>query len=395
MNSSTHKFYKNPDLVTLCDNKARWNLPKFRRMSFRNLHRINRYGIFLRSDLVLALESQQDLTIQQIPLVKKMLKHNSFCSLVVVKGQSILFEQYADDFPDTQPHSIQSISKMFLNLFIGELVEDGLLDLEKTISEYLPDIGSGYANASLQCVLNMDIQNQYSEDYLDPFSSSYLQETAIGWRLPSENSTEQTNEEFLNNVKAIDGVGLENNTGQALYKSSNSDVLSLLLEKVSGQSLREWLLSAVEAAGFEDGLYMGTDRIGMPTLSGSGSLIARDLARFGLLFARRGEGVNNRRSGSASFIDKTLTNPGPKYMKLKREPPSQDDFVRYSNQAMVGKNWIGHGGYGGQYLLINMLTGVVAAFYSVLETPSATDVEFKTNIVLMLEEISNQMEQNE
>ena len=42
-----------------------------------------------------------------------------------------------------------------------------------------------------------------------------------------------------------------------------------------------------------------------------------------------------------------------------------------------------------------MLTGVVAAFYSVLETPSATDVEFKTNIVLMLEEISNQTEQNE
>jgi CubicO group peptidase (beta-lactamase class C family) len=395
MNSSTYKFYQNPDLVTLCDNKARWNLPEFRRMSFRNLHRINRYGIFLRSDLVLALENQQDLAIQQIPLVKKMLEHNSFCSLVVVKDQSILFEQYADDFPDTQPHSIQSISKMFLNLFIGELVENGLLDLEKTISEYLPDIGSGYANASLQSVLNMDIQNQYSEDYLDPFSSSYLQETAIGWRLPSENSTEQTNKEFLNNVKAIDGVGLENNTGQALYKSSNSDVLSLLLEKVSDQSLREWLLSAVEAAGFEDGLHMGTDRTGMPTLSGGGSLIARDLARLGLLFARRGEGVNNRRSGSTSFIDKTLTNPGPKYMKLKRGPPSEDDFVRYSNQIMVGKNWIGHGGYGGQYLLINMLTGVVAAFYSVLETPSATDVEFKTNIVLMLEEISNQTYQNE
>jgi hypothetical protein len=279
MKNSTHKFYQNPDLVTLCDNKARWNLPAFRRMSFRNLHRINRYGIFLRSDLVLELENKYDLTITQIPLVKKMLEHSSFCSLVVVKDQSILFEQYANDFSDTQPHTMQSISKMFINLFIGELVEDGLLDLEKTISEYLPDIGSGYANTSLQSVLNMDIQNQYTEDYLDPFSSSYLQEIAIGWRLPSENSTEQTNEEFLNNIKAIDGVGLENNTGQALYKSSNSDVLSLLLEKVSGQSLRKWLLSAVEAAGFEDGLYMGTDRSGMPTLSGSGSLIARDLDR--------------------------------------------------------------------------------------------------------------------
>ena len=44
---------KNPELVTRKDNKAQWNLPNKRRLGFRNLYKINRYGIYLRSDFVL------------------------------------------------------------------------------------------------------------------------------------------------------------------------------------------------------------------------------------------------------------------------------------------------------------------------------------------------------
>ena len=38
----------NPDLVVLEDNKPRWYLPKTRREGYRNLHKINRYGLLLR-----------------------------------------------------------------------------------------------------------------------------------------------------------------------------------------------------------------------------------------------------------------------------------------------------------------------------------------------------------
>ena len=49
---------KNPELVTRKDNKAQWNLPNKRRLGFRNLYKINRYGIYLRSDFVLKLKNQ-------------------------------------------------------------------------------------------------------------------------------------------------------------------------------------------------------------------------------------------------------------------------------------------------------------------------------------------------
>lgn len=45
----------NPNLVILKDNKAKWYLPETRRDGYRNLHKINRYGVLLRSDLVLKL----------------------------------------------------------------------------------------------------------------------------------------------------------------------------------------------------------------------------------------------------------------------------------------------------------------------------------------------------
>ena len=41
----------NPTLKIIRDNKPKWYLPETRREGYRNLHKINRYGLLLRSDL--------------------------------------------------------------------------------------------------------------------------------------------------------------------------------------------------------------------------------------------------------------------------------------------------------------------------------------------------------
>ena len=382
MNSERIKSVPNPTLVTLRDNKAKWNLPEFRRKGYRDLHRINRYGLLFRSDAVLVLESNINEEIGKIPSVEKMTANKAFCSLIVGQGQNILYEKYANDFHEFQPQTIMSITKLFLNLFIGELLEQGAVELDKTIGFYLPNIGSGYAEASVQDVLNMNVINSFSEDYTDPYTSSFLQESVGGWRLPDELGENQNLEEFLNAIKADEGKSLKNSSDLAFYKSANTDVLALLVEKVSGRDLREWVLSAVEAIGFEDALYMATDRTGMPWLSGGGCLISRDFLRMGLLFSRKGAGVENRSIGSATFIDQTLNLQGPKYMQL-----SNDKIVYYANQTMKSGDWIGHSGYGGQFLMINLKTKLVAGFFSVIETPSATDESYKSDMISMLDDI--------
>ena len=375
---------RNPELTTLKDNKASWNLPKTRRFGYRNLHKINRYSIFLRSDLILKLNSKPNKTIAKFPLVKKMTKNKSFCSLIVGNRQNILFEKYAKDFKKNQPQTIMSITKMFVNLFIGELVTNRLIDLNKKVSHYLPKIGSGYANAKIQDVLNMNVINSYTEDYTKAYSSSFMHEPVGGWRLPKNLNNHLSQEEYLNTIKKSKNKSLINNSEYAFYKSANTDVVGLIIEKVSGRTLRDWVLSAVEAAGFEDGLYIASDRYGMPWMSGGGCLITRDFLRMGLLFARKGMGVGNRKVGSSSFLDKTIFNVGPKYMNL-----SKDKYLYYSNSTMVSGNMIGHSGYGGQFLATNFKTGNVAAFFSVLETKSATKESYKTDMINMLIDLVN------
>ena len=73
----------------------------------------------------------------------------------------------------------------------------------KKVKEYLPEIGTGYAEATIQQVLNMDLSNSYSEDYSDPFASSFIHETTLGWRLPTKKIPEINQKNFLSSIKQI------------------------------------------------------------------------------------------------------------------------------------------------------------------------------------------------
>ena len=88
----------NPSLKIIRDNKPKWYLPETRREGYRNLHKINRYGLLFRSDQVLTLNKKYNSEIEKITSVQKMINHKYFCSLLVGKDQDILYEKYADDF---------------------------------------------------------------------------------------------------------------------------------------------------------------------------------------------------------------------------------------------------------------------------------------------------------
>ncbi len=364
------EFYLNPELEVLAGNSVRWNTTALRRHSFRNLHRINRYAISLRSDLVLRLEKNIDHRIGQLPEVQTLTNSEAFCGMAVARGQELLFEKYARDFGPNQPHTIMSISKTALNLIVGRLVADGALDLERRVRDYLPGIGSGYADATLQQVMDMDVVNDYSEDYANPESTCFAHETAQGWRLQGDDLN-VSQREFL---AAITGGDLDNRSGEPQYKSANSDVMAWIAEAAGERPLRDWLLEIAEAAGFEQALYCSTDRRGMPVLSGGICLTLRDLARYGLLFARRGAGVANRRVGDADFIERSR-----RRASLEYPPPRRGMY--YSNQFYTNRRWVGHGGWGGQFMLANLETGVVCVIFSVLQNRSASDTDYSAQLV--------------
>jgi CubicO group peptidase (beta-lactamase class C family) len=363
----------NPELMVTEDNKAYWNLPDNRRWGFHNLHRVYRYGATIRSPEVLRLTKRIDSRITDMPEVQRLTSLPCFSGMVVVRGQNILYEAYAPDFGPTRPHSIQSITKTMMNLVMGGLVEEGLIDLNRSVSEYLSEIGSGYAGASVQQVLDMNVSNDFTEDYHDPHSTVYQMESSIGWRLPKSGDETNPLHQFLCKITGNTAV---NSTGHTLYKSTNTDVLGWIAERVTGRRLLDLLIPIVEAAGIEGTFHISTDVEGVPLVDGGVCLTARDLARYGLLFVRRGQGVNDTRVGSADFIEKTRHAAGT-------QMPPPREWLRYSNQTNTDGRWLGHGGYGGQYMLADLDSGVVVAFFSVLENRDAYEADYYPRIIEM------------
>jgi len=165
------------------------------------------------------------------------------------------------------------------------------------------------------------------------------------------------------------------------YKSANTDVIGEIVERVSGRPLRDLLIDIAEAAGVEGTFHIGTDREGTPIINGGACLTARDLARYALLFVRGGRGVGGQAVGSRAFIEATRARPGVPYAAPR-------DWQRYSNHAVTDGQCLGHGGYGGQYMLANPDTGVAVVFFSVLENEHAYDAAYSAEVIRMAEEIT-------
>ncbi|MER9793630.1 serine hydrolase domain-containing protein [Mesorhizobium sp. M0213] len=368
----------NPDLAIAADNKPRWNNPDFRRHGFHNLHRISRYSLCFRAPSVLPLVKQVDWKIGGRPEIARFCAMPHFSAFVVVRGDRILYEAYAPDFGPDRPHSIQSITKTTLNLMLGRCVSEGLIDLDRRVGDYLPEIGTGYADATLRDVADMNVANDFSEDLSDPHTTWFAMERDMGWRLPPDGEKEGTIRSVLCGITSDD---LLNRTGQILYKSTNSEVIGWIIERASGRPLRDSLIEIVEAAGIEGCFHITCDREGVPLVDGGACLSARDLARYGLLFARKGEGVDGRRLSEAAFIEETRRKPGPSL-------PKPRDCARYSRQTMTDGTWIGHAGYGGQFMLANPDTGTVVVYLSVLENKSGTDASFSAALLKMMAELA-------
>ena len=368
------KTRPNSDLVVAESGLVTWNLPDHRRAGFRRLRDIVRWGIGIRAPDVLELTKEIEHRIGDLDRVRRLTGTTMFCALVAVQDDTIVYERYAPDFSPRQLHCLQSISKTTLALIVGTLVAAGRIDLASSVKRYLPEIGSGYADATVQQVLDMDVMNDFTEDYADPSSAVYLAEGAMGWRRPPAGHDAPTMREYLAGIKSAD---VRNPSGECQYKSANTDVLGWLVERVSGRSLRDYLVDIAEAAGIEDTMFVSTDREFMPTLSGGIALTARDLARYGMLFARGGAGINGTVVGSTAFLAAARTNRGT----------TRPDGFHYSNQLVSNGRWVGHGGYGGQWMLADESARAAVAFFSVLENASASDPEYSLDRVLLAEDI--------
>ena len=368
----------NPDLTVGENNKQRWNQARYRRHGFHNANILFRRALMVRSREVLVLRPCETPSISISPDLQGLMSHPAFSALCCIHEDEIVLEASADDFSTTRPHSIQSISKLHVHLIVGRLIEQGVLSLDTKVSDYLPDIGTGYANFPVQRLLDMSVNNNFSEDYFDPNSDCFNEEIALGWRLPGDRSIKETSlEEFTN---SITGPEVQRFVGAAKYKSANTDVLTRIISKISEKTPAQHIEEIADAIGYEGAFYISLSPEGYPAFSGGGCLSARDLARFGLIFTREGKNIAGQPFANEKFLSKSLSRPAPSLSEPK-------DWLRYSNHVMTDGRFVGHAGYGGQFLLVDTQTKTSISFLSVLENEDGYDDVYMGNVAATLKNL--------
>lgn len=364
MTAKTSGF--NPPLeLTLGDlNKAQWDQPATRRGGLRALHRWHRYGLSLRAARVQPLQTCIDFRLHDVDTLRWYLTHPFFSGILMLQGSEVLLEHYAHDSGPEVVQSIQSITKTTAHLLAGQLVESGALDPAQSITHYLPEVRGGYGRASVQDALDMAVVNDYSEDFYDPGASVGQLEETHGWRLP-ETEPPVDIRTFL---RRIGGAASPPTARQLHYKSANTDVIAWICERVAQRSLRESYLDLVEAFGPEGTVYLSTDRLGTPFVGGGLHMTLRDLGRYGLLLARGGQS-GGRSLGSKLFRDATRA-------QAELGTPSLLGRGFYRNFLETDGTWLGHNGYGGQWLMVFPESEMVIACFSAISDDGGLDWRF-------------------
>ncbi len=224
--------------------------------------------------------------------------------LVTHKGQ-LVHEWYADDRIELNPHIIFSISKSVTATLAGVLVERGMIDPQQLITELMPELSAtGYAGASLQQLLDMQVSIDFDEDYLASSGAFVEYRSATGWHPCGVDQIDSNLHDFLSTIKP----GKQQHGFRFEYKSPNSDLLGWLLERASGQGLAELMSEHLwQPMGAEKDAYITVDRKGAPRSAGGLCVIPRDLMRFAEMVRCAGV-ADQQQVIPTSWINDCMTN---------------------------------------------------------------------------------------
>jgi CubicO group peptidase (beta-lactamase class C family) len=283
----------------------------------------------------------------------EFLEYGHVDAFLVLQGNDIVFEKYVR-MDKNDRHPIQSVSKTSVPALIHEYFENGMLDPNKKVSEYIPEMGSGYADATVQALLDMDVTNSYSEDYFDPNAGVWESEIALGWKPDPENKYPSLKKWIAQTITSDDVTG----TGDMQYKSMNTEVAGWLIEEVSGEDFGELFEEKIyQHIGAEQDAVFTTDSEGFASPGGGLIMTLQDLGRYGQLWANDGVSFDGTQVIPKDWIEAHRTDSkGTKYPYFPG--------YRYHDQLWSNGNVLGHQGWGGQNLFVDPQTKVVVVIFS-------------------------------
>ncbi|MEH6558273.1 MAG: serine hydrolase [Oceanicoccus sp.] len=210
--------------------------------------------------------------------VERFLAETDTSALLVIHNGEVRFEQYMLTGGRDVNWLSMSVSKSFIATGIGIAVDDGLIDILKPITDYVPDLsGSAYDNVRIKDVLQMSSGAAWNEDYSDPESDIM--------RLAKIMSVGGSLDEFVSTLVREREPGTLNH-----YNSADTQALAMLLSRATGKSVTDYLSEKIwHPLGMEADAYWMVDDNNVEMAFGGLNATARDYAKLGELHRLKGK----------------------------------------------------------------------------------------------------------
>lgn len=209
---------------------------------------------------------------------QNFLEYSCTDGMLVIQHDTIIYENYTNDFKADDHHISWSMSKSFISALFGIAIEEGKIrSIEEKVTDYVPELKStGYDGVRIKDVLQMSTGVGFNEDYGDFNSDINRMGRFIALGMPMD--------DFAASLKREREPGTYNH-----YVSVNTHVLAMILKKVTGKTIaaymEEKLWSKIEP---EADAYWITDDAGMEFALGGLNMTLRDYAKLGQLYLDSG-----------------------------------------------------------------------------------------------------------
>ncbi len=216
------------------------------------------------------------------------LERNYTDGIIILHKGKIVYEKYPSGLKQNGVHSAMSVSKSFTGILASILIDEGIINPEKLVTDYIPELqDSGFAGATVRNVLDMTTAIEYSEDYTNPNAEVWKFSASGNVYRPADYSGPKNYYEYIKTVKKIPNQ----EHGQLFgYKTVNTELTGWIISRVTGKSITQLLSEKIwkPMGANYDGFYqVGT--AGIAFAGGGFSLNLRDMALFGELLRNGGK----------------------------------------------------------------------------------------------------------
>lgn len=230
------------------------------------------------------------------------LARNPATGLLILRGDTILFERYQYGRRDTHRFASWSMAKTVTSMLIGIAIAEGKIrSLDDLPSAYVPALeGSPYGATPLRHLLTMSSGVKFREDYSGDDDSTRLAidtflERSAGGAAAVTRYTER---------EAEPGTRFS-------YASAETQVLGLVLRAAIGRPVADYLSEQIwQPMGAESDATWLIDKAGQESTYCCLNAVLRDYGRLGLVLANGGR-VGDRQVIPAAWITEATTAPSP------------------------------------------------------------------------------------